>query len=390
MFLSCRAGHRARGNLIIKHNLLPPTMPRSPKTSFFGAGACVVLALAAGCDRAEAPVYNHLRTEMLQETLSALEQGDSDLALVGLERLGAMLGDPSATRSLAEQERNRIALGRVNVALAGGDLAAAQAALDEWTRKHGTSDELERLNPVMAALSVLETYLKRQPYKDADRALTAFASVRKQQRVLGGVPDFVAWASAEAARLQERKRVETERKIEELLVGCDLAVARGDPRAEMMFEEIVALAPEHVVSKAVRQFEAGDWEGRDPPGEALRARKPGVHEMLTCWHWGRLRSEDRRRVAKQLAGQPAHTLAGWRLQFLIALETGDRPQALQTARRFADSGEAPPSETTERGLEALVLPRKQFLARPWRTPFPAISDVLSRVTQLKEQMRSGE
>jgi hypothetical protein len=328
---------------------------------------------------------------MLRDGLQATASGDSELAIACLARLADVSGQPGPVAHLVAAERNRMALARVNAALADGNVGAAHDILEQRVRERSGDDVLRQDLRIVTALLVLDGYVDRQPYRNADAAMAALHSVRKQGDVLQASAAFRDWFPAEEARLAERKRREIEARIGALLEQCDRAISRADPGAVLILDEVAGLAPESTVAGVIRAFDAGDADvsrllADSSPGDA--AGQKGL-ELLAAWHWGRLGPATRSRVADAVAGFPARSAAGRRLRIEIAAEGGNRREAIRLAWEWAAEAEAVPAAFAERLLPRLLLPRAQFGARPWRTPVPGIGDLLGRIAQLREDRQSG-
>jgi hypothetical protein len=370
------------------HNLSSrPPVRQSAST----LGAVLVLLLAgAGCRERGVPPHDRLPLETIQAFFAAARAGDADQADAELRRLEDIPGG-GAFAALARRDVlvRRYQTGIV-VACGRGDVDAAQALLRQAHQQVGPIAELEPLDRLVSALATLQAYVRQEPFPSSAAAERALQPVLAREAELAGAPAFRAWLDAKKAEIDQMRRREVVQEMRQLVLAYDAALVAGRPEADGLLSRLQALPPATPAAAAALAL-----LGATPEALAAYADQPdawanpnqGLYlEIRFGRVWHELPADVRNRLALQTLPAEPCSLSGLLLRARLAALKGSRGQAAAWSERLLRS--APVGQPLiQEGLHALALPREQYQARAWLTPFPVLTDYLDRIEQLRQSRR---
>ena len=327
---------------------------------------------------------------MVHELFQSLADGKDEAALRQLGRLGdAVPGHPFVTAA-GPRTRARAAVQRVNELLKAGKLARAREFLVQETASHGTSQELDSAAEELRALAVLETCVRSGPHGRSVPLAEALAPLARHEDALARSPAFREWLKDQRELVVALREREHEEALREAAARYDEAVLTLDDSADACLERLLELDPESPAARCHGPVLHGRLDGiHSLLRAAVEAGGPAVQavEVTLFRAWPSLPPEARARLVPCLgAPAPGGALCGLLLRAETALDRDDIPSAVSLLERVCRQT-MPSADHVGRFLTRLVLPREQFLARPWRVPFPTATDLLNRTTQLREHHR---
>jgi hypothetical protein len=286
------------------------------------------------------------------------------------------------------REEDAVLLRDVGELVAAGDLETATERLALRVQAGGRTSAVVAAEESVAALLALRDYLAAQPYPSARAMATALGRLSSDGavRILSSSPRFQAWFAEQEEVLRVRQRREEEERLLELTHEFSAAVSGGNAAArELTLSRIRELDPRHPACRV--QDERG--RGLDLAAVADAARqtpwgRSGLAPAL-LQVWPELTPAQKRLGVKLAAGM-ADTEPTVATDLLAALAAADRDtpaQALAALQRACRRGPVA-SEYLVTLIPQILLPREQFLARPWRTPFPTAVDAVSALVQIAD------
>lgn len=362
----------------------------------FSACALGALLLAAGCRPApQADSYPAQRLRDADWAFEALAEGDTERLLKSLDRLRGRYADDAFAERLAELERSRTTLTCVNQALLKGDPADARKCLDRDARGTLEDSPVSRAVPAVEALEAFAGYLRGRPYPDGARWAAAMGRLDAYATALADSPTFVAWQARERQALAACLRNEWTERVKAQMAVCEQSIIQERVETDVNVRDLARLAPDHPLVAIENGLTR---EPRRPVADLLAeaGRLPWGREAVElafCRHAGELSAADARRVLAFLGEAPPATAAGLRVKALLGGPAGEAALALDNARqelaRPPARNAAADAAFMGRVVEGAVLPSRQFLAGPWLTPFPSVSDALARLAQLRARPAAG-
>lgn len=347
-----------------------------------------------GCSRGKTTGrYDPIPGQVLRETLDALARGDDAQALRLLERLRDLYPEGSLPDAGIVHVREREFTSRLNELLRAGKLEQADRLLHDREARVGRSDLLARCERGTNALRALRQACAKQQYTRSADLEKALRSVRKFAPVLNS-PAYREWLALMTRRLAGLRAEEKRRALERLTMAYDRAVVEAPSGADKFLAQIRKLDPTDPAVQLAERVRQSDLEGVEKwIGGVLRNGTPLRKRSLLaglCQHWAVLPNTVRKTVSVVLPAdrddKDTSCLAGLWLRGQLAADGGQRAKSARLTR-IACKLVAPSASRLAARISGLVMPAEQFMARPWRTPLPSITDFLGGVRQVRTQMQ---
>ncbi len=341
-----------------------------------------VWLLGTGCREAEAPPYERLHTRLKQDVFSELATGHSERAARLSARVQDLCPDEPFFALAAAREHDRGTISALNAHLRAGRVSAASDLLKREAQAGGLSAATAAAQGVCEGCLAIRDYLAELPFSDADAAAEALAVLEAHTGALASSEAFRAWHSEQralVAALDARQRAVA---AERLVAALDRAAVSGRPDPQLLLSQLTELSPSH----PLLVFATADAIA-DVLADATLAEDDGAAraaEIAICCRWLDFGPADRKRIATLVRTDlPPATLCGLLLRALSGLEQRDADVSIRWLRELAGVHTIG-SAWVALFMESAVLPQRQFTAGCWRTPFPAVPDLLSRLIQMRE------
>gem|GEM_PF-1971811 len=339
-----------------------------------------VALLLGGCRPSEPRPVNLLNMDLLCDALQRLEDDCGETAEKPLQRLHDSLPEqPFPVLALAHANERLAAL-ELNRALAVADLKTAAAMVEAWAAGSGAPAALPKARRLIQALISLQAVQGQIPFSDSETAAAALATLNPDRPVLRLCPEFELWLAAQNAALESLRAEEKATVLRQLWQSCDVAIVGETRDPELLFAEIRALDPEHSGLQAVELAAGAHW----PQFAELAvstALRPGV-EAGICMYWKTIPENIRQELRVALESEEPASLCGVLARCLLNDEVSrDSLESLRAVAALVPFG----SDRVRDLLQQLLLPASQFRAVCWRAPVPAVSDLLHRLSQLRER-----
>jgi len=347
---------------------------------------CLALG-AAGCSRRESTPepYDHLRTQLFAEAAEALAEGKDAAARVLLERLSGIMSNEhgDACRLLIQRVQDRAFLKAFNTALHKGDLGAARQIVVREERTRGGSPAVTAAREVLDELNAFLAAVASPPQTEPEleRLCARIPTLMKSS------PTCRRWVENIRTEARRRREEEERRALEDLALRFDRAVLQQSGERSELSAQILARCKHESVRRLAQRLASGRVaEAIAPVREASTSRerwirtfsaamlldaRPGIGDAA----WKQLLR------AFQPDPSPAPGLCNRWLAAEKALLGGDRVRAARLTRSVCTEF-APASLFLGPRIEALVMKRDQFQARPWRAVCPSIPDALNALLQM--------
>ena len=321
---------------------------------------------------------------LAQRVFLELATGDTRRSLKLLQRLDDMAPDQPFFRLAMLHEEERETLGQLNALLARGRFRDVEERVRTQQMRGGAPAVLSDIEAVATACQTFSAYRAHGPYGDSDSARNAMAAFRESDAVLTQSPTYRAWVTEQEAVIRTLVERETAVVLRQLLAAYDLAVVSCSPEVDGILCQIAALAPDHALLRTVEASLRSDWS-RLLSTAARNGPDAGWSLQLTaCQSWAALGPRERSAIRQLSERCAVSSLSGLLLGILAAVDSDDFEAAASGIRELVpmvDIG----SDWIALLMEDSVLPRSQLKAGCWRTPFPAVTDILNRVIQLRER-----
>lgn len=359
------------------------------RPGFFAALAGVAV-WSTGCGKSAPPAYDRVQAQLVHELFQSLADGKDEAALRQVGRLeDAVPGHPFVT-AVGPRTRARAAIKRVNELLAEGELTRAREFLMQEVASHGTSPELDSATEALRAVAALDACVRTGAHARSETLAKALAPLARHEHVLSRSATYSDWLTRQKQLVDALRKREHEQALREAASRYDEAVLTLDGSADACLEKLLALDPESPGSRCHKLLLQGTFDDILSRVEAaVVAGGPAVAavEVTLFRAWPSLPPDVRSRLAPCLTARPPDgALCGMLLRAETALDREDIPSAVRLLESVCRQT-MPSRDYVGRFLTRLLLPREQFLARPWRVPFPSATDLLNRVTQLREYHR---
>ena len=348
------------------------------------------LLCLSGCRKPEAAPRDRFRTQLSLEAYDALAAGRTDRALKLLHRLQDIYPQHSFYALAIAHERSRAAIGAFNGLLRDGRQAPALRYAREQLAQGTLVAGFDEAEPLATSLIATAEYLEKLPFPDSESASAALNGLEKHRAALAKSTRFSEWWAGQQAVLEHIRAAERAVVLRQLLASLDLALVTEDPVAEILLAQAEALAPEGILARALAAGLTGRWDELPQLMQDVGREWQGASslEAAMCYNWPPPAHCLEGALQNALEDLQVNSFSGLLLRLLVAAETGDLEGAVSFARDLAGLTAIGPTFCRYL-LETNALPRQQFAASCWRSPFPGVSDYVNRITQLREH-RQGE
>lgn len=358
---------------------------------FFNLLSLGVLAvLLAGCGPKTAPDPDRLPAQLTRDFFTALEAGDLNAADQSRRKLHDIYPEQTFFAAIHEQGVLAVRFRLVNNLLAAGHFTEAERLLRQTQEELGASPRLAEALDTVAGMQAVARYQSLAPFPSGAAQNDALGMVT-MHKSLQPSPAYQAWLARQKTLLADFRRKEAGVQYRTLLAAYDQGLLAGSGDAAKQLQQLTRLTLDDARLEEARrlltlsrdQLEAMLADGPEKLEAAWRDPDQAASlEIAFAGNWQRFSRDTRDRLAlARLPAEPA-TAAGLLLRARLAVTRGNLPQAAvwseQLLRRQAVS-----PELTGEGLETFFMPKAQFKAAPWRTPFPAVADVFARLEQLR-------
>ena len=343
-----------------------------------------VSILVTACRPRQPQRYSLLELQLLEEALDRLGSDRSAAARKPLERLRDSLPDQSFPVSALAHENERLAVLQLNQILARGDVGAGAGLVEEWAASGRAPALLPEARRLVRAIAALQAYCARIPFRDSETATAALATLRPHRSILRRGSKFELWLAARDAAVQALRAAEKAATLRQLWYDYDLAVVDESRDPALLLAEIESLEPEHSGLGAVKLAGRADWAEFQALATAAMpdANSLAGIEAAICVWWPAIPAAVRRGLRAALLRQGPQSLAGVLAHCLLgAVMTEPGTESPGAVAALAPFGRSRVRDL----LEQRVLPPHQFRAGCWRSPVPAVSDILQRISQLRER-----
>jgi len=347
-------------------------------------GLTGLLLLFTGCNRVKAPDYDRLQYQLLRDYFAATNDP------VQAEKLLDKLADLSPGQPLItlarKQEQFRQVMFTLNRLARERRLEEARNFITLMKAQHGPLPELLQAETIFNALAAVENYRKQQPYSRSADAVKALEPVLRQGSVLNPEPAFGIWLQAQDEDIRQLKARELIQEFNRKLLDLDRLLISGAPNAGTLLQEMKKMnVPTAEAGPALQgltvpvpDFPASLEALTASPASPLRT----VAEIRLCQAWPELTRAQQDAIASRFEKAEPVSRHGKLLQIRILARRGQMAEAIIRSQDLIRQT-ALSKELVSEGLTVFVLPKEQFLARNWLTPFPTFTDFLLRLEQLR-------
>ncbi len=334
----------------------------------------MVCALLNGCRQPEAPDYDRFRSQLVQELFEQMATGNSQAAVRQLERLQELSPTQEFYTLALPRERERLAVQKINILIREGKLEAAWSQAASLPPTMAGSAPIQACRETVAALRALEAYCQQLPFADFATASQASKALARHSRTLIQSESFRQWHDRQQSLMADLQRREARQALGQLIQDCDLLAVAEPDLLPTLLASLAAADPDDRVQpmllQIIGQTPAPDLHDREPDDFLSVLLQDSVANLAAG--------------AEKNASGPPSSLSG-QLNRVWALAS-DRRLAEAVGQLEALMGRVPVAEAhLARLANGFVLRREQFLARPWQSPCPSITDYLNRVAQIREQ-----
>jgi hypothetical protein len=328
-----------------------------------------LLSLALGaCREKRVHERNHFRTQTLIDLFDTIHRQErKELIQRKMERAQALYAQ-SDFFDAYKQHRQKIAEAeRLNTFLKKGLLTQGQR-LVRIQRQKGATVLLNQASDLFADLIAIREYLEHFPVRDPEAFQAAHERLLNHLEI---VPDYdwgQQWLekqNAFALKLQQHLQRNAQR---EALYHADRRIAENAAHADLMALHALR-ASSGVMAPTTRS-----------PSTPVGSPIDMVNILKAVLHYPLLPEE----VENAILTNPASTVACLRLQTRLAAYRGELKQTVTNVKMLGEFGIALDTTLTQELLFYAILDPVQLRAKPWRTPFPTVSDALNAFIQIQQ------
>jgi len=329
-----------------------------------------------GCDQPERVERDSFGSQLLRETFAAIGRGESNAALRQVDKLRAEFGEDLFLSMATERERDRVTMLGVNACLEKGDLTGAQRFLRDELARRGKVPVILDSEARVAALLALRGYVGQMPFRSSEEASAALRSLGSFTDRLNASPSYPLWHRQQLdmiAALQESERRES---LRQLVLESDWRSATDPEFVPLILAQIAAADPNGPLGRTL--LSAAETTGTRVPADAAPDVRM-LHAAIGLWTLGTSASGPATTDDADAPGCMSERV-------LAAVRAGQRG-GWRDALAFVEQAEAVapvPSGHMEAIFRPLALPAGQYLAKPWRSPFPSFTDCLHRIAQIRD------
>ena len=345
-----------------------------------------LLFFGVGCNRQKLPDYDRLQFQVLRDyfTVSADDPVQAEKQLNKLDDLSP--GQPLVPIG-RRQEKLRQTMITLNRLARERRLTDARGFITTMKAQLGPVPELLYAEMVFAALDTVETYRQLQPFSRSRDVEKALEPVLRQRAILDQSPAFPAWLKAQDTEIRRLQAQELAQEFRRKLQEYDRLLISGQTGAGNLLQDMKKLnVPGPEVTLAM-QWLTGQTKEIPVLLEAATADASSIRhiaaEIGLCQEWPNLTKPQQEAVAVRWEKADPVSMHGKLLQIRILFLRNRLAEAIGRSQELARQT-ALPQALVSSGLTAFVLPKEQYLARSWRTPYPSFTDLLLRLEQIRD------
>jgi hypothetical protein len=356
---------------------------------------CLVLAvfLVAGCGGRESsdtlPPRDTLKSQVVFDLFDALEAENVKVALASIDRLRGFTNETEFLDLIEQRERNRWLTERTRIFLEKGEYGTAVDFVERYMQHEGVSNFADRLRGQLVALNEIVEYRRNYPFASATDAEDRLSLLRRNVHAINDHQQVQDWLKRQSQLVQDQRLLEQEKDVSFLLFAADRHTVNGRfEEAHLVVSQLALQLPRHPLVMLRQAMASGDYEAlRRTIVEHRRDTTFNRNiEIAAALCWEQL--QDYRpfltAMYKYLRFWPPASLSGVRLRIQLAFMKGQTALAVRQVRQLREWGTQLDRRLIGRLMGDSILSREQFQARPWRAPFPTVTDVLNRIAQIRE------
>jgi len=348
----------------------------------------VFVIFGSGCEKKQAKPYKRESLTLIQNAVEQLNKSKNEDAINSLQKLYDLNEDVEFYAVALKRETNRKEIIAFNKCITEGNFASAKKIIDDGINAEGTSFALYPYRELPKALQLLHSIHAKEPYKKSNDLKIALANLKPYKKLLlESSPNFSKWYNRQEKQLLSLVALEKQQKLDGLVAIYNERAVSSPNECEAVFAQISAIDNNYILIRLCQAANDKDWpllrkllKGTAQAksfGAAVTAVAPVIWQMLPS---------NLQKKYPLPHGQVATTPAGLLLQAYLAFDKNNIDLAkknllsLQKKIVIADTYK-------EYLLEKELLPRNQFVAECWQTPFPSIVDLLNRITHVESKRR---
>lgn len=335
---------------------------------------CILVMLGVllgACRQEHAHERNHFRTQTLIDLFDAIHRQErKELIQRKMERAQALYQQSDFFESYKLYRQKILETERLNMFLEKGLLTEGQR-LVRIQRQKGATALLNQASDLFADLLAIRAYLEHFPVRDPVAFQAAHERLLNHLEI---VPDYKwgqQWLQKQntfAMKLQQHLHRNAQR---EALCHADRRIAENTAHADLI--ALHALRTSDGITSLMR------------PQAPASALPPSVATVLkTVLHYPLLPAS----LAETIRVTPAASLSWLRLQTRLLAHEGTLSQSVQNVKMLRALGIELDTTLTQELLFYAILDPVKLQAKPWRTPFPSVSDALNAVIQIQQSYGS--
>jgi hypothetical protein len=336
-----------------------------------------MLLCFGGCRQAAAPDYERLRSQMILELFEHMANANAADSLPLLKRLEEISPALPFFPQARSHQQTLLCVQQLNRLLHDGKLDEARQTLTEQSREGLDAPLVRTWQQGLGSLTALDAYCRQLPYPNSAKATGALQTLTPHLDILNRHPAFSNWLDQQKHQISELRQREHRQTMRKLIQDCDRIAISNSAKANQILKKIAAADPD--LAKIVSGSGQADFSSseEDPLTEAALK----LQEIV---RWRAL-SGGQGNVALLAAPQASPlSLSGQAIQAYTLASRGRTAEAVDLLAKISRQARVEPSQLSP-FLTRFILPREQFLARPWRSPFPGVTDYLNRLGQIVEQ-----
>jgi hypothetical protein len=338
-----------------------------------------LLLCFGGCRQAAAPDYERLRSQMILELFEHMADANAADSLPLLKRLEEISPALPFFPQAHSRQQRLLCVQQLNRLLHDGKLEEARQTLSEQARDGLDAPLVSTWQQGLDSLTALDAYCLQLPYPNSGMATSALQTLTPHLDTLNRHPDFSAWLEQQKRQISELRQREHRQTMRKLIQDCDRIAISNSAKADEILKKIAGADP--VLAKIVSGAGQPDFSSSEEDSLADAALK--LQEIV---RWRAL-SNGQGNIAIPADPQtPPRSLAGQAVQAYALASQGRTAEAVDVLAKISRQARVEPSQLSP-FLTRFILPREQFLARPWRSPFPGVTDYLNRLGQIGEQRK---
>ena len=349
--------------------------------------------LTAGCGRGDAsqslPPRDTLKSQVVFDLFNALEAENVKVALSSIERLRGFTDETEFLDLTEQRERNRWLIQRTRIFLDKGEYSTAVDFVERYMQHEGVSNFADSLRGQLVALNEIVEFRRNYPFASATDAEDRLSLLSRNVHAIREYKQVQDWLTRQSQLVQDQRLMEQEKEVAPLLFAADQHTVNGRfDDAHLLVSQLARELPSHPLVKLRRAMASGNYE--ELRSTIVEHRRDTTFnrnlEIAAALCWEQLQDYQPflNAMYKYLRFWPPASLSGVRLRIQLAFMKGQTALAVRQVRQLREWGTQLDRRLIGRLMGDSILSREQFQARPWRAPFPTVTDVLNRIAQIRE------